>query len=345
MAAKRRAPIDDEDYDEDDYYDEEDYDEDEVEDEGEDDGSQRSSVFTSLPDASQRRAVLVPLILVLFGFGAWLMWKRYGDQVLAGDSFRFDPYKIHYTDPPKSLASRNILEEVVQIGSLDAVELHQPELVLQVVNAFELHPWVKRVVRVRKRYPPKMSVEVSYRSAVAMVALPPRKGRYFLQPIDEEAVILPDEDFNGEQARNYPRIDLGRGCQGIPDGAGWGDPVVIDAARIAKLLYHDWEELGEVLYEIRLGTQPLSASSSADFDIRGRPGTPHEGLLFHWGRAPGNEQVGEPNAESKLANLRRWVTDAKLATHPVRREIDLRKTFSGVRTGEKPAPVPSTELH
>lgn len=302
-------------------------DEEEYEDEYEEE-YEGGSFVDRFASASWRTAIVVPLILILFAFGSWMIWKKYRDQVLDHSSYSLDPTNITYTAPPEWIQG-DILEDVVKLGSLEKKRIHDTGLTVQVASAFEHHPCVKRVERVRISYPAKLNVELTYREPVAMVALPdddPTDGDAWILPIDSEAVLLRTSDFTPTLAQSFPRIDVGNTEPSGPEGSSWGDEAVADAAKIAELLYKDWSSLKEVLYQVELSSQSTSTARAGDFDIRGRPnlGPDPPGLLIHWGRAPGKEQVGEPTAKAKLEKLKQWVNEAKLNGRLPIGEIDLR---------------------
>lgn len=284
------------------------------------------SLADRFSQASWRRALLVPLILVLFGFGTWFAWKKYKDEVLNHPSYALDPTAIQYTPPPEWL-KRDILKEVVELGSLESRKIHETDLTVHVRNAFVHHPWIREVERIRIFHPANLEAVLVYRDPVAMVALPdydPDDGEAWILPIDSEATLLPAEDFTPEFAQKFPRIDVGNTVPSGPVGSAWGDEMVADAAKIAELLYKDWEQLRDVLYQVERSSLDTSTSNAADFDIRSRPGKDGVGLIVRWGRAPGKEQVGEPTATAKLAELKKWVSDAKLTGQIPRVPIDLR---------------------
>jgi hypothetical protein len=292
------------------------------------DNEQRVQGATRLADrllpAAWRRIVVAPLMLLLFVLGAWLMWRRFGDQVLRHPTFQLDPSAIHFTPQPPWLL-QDILPEVVRIGSLEAMQLQETSLTVQVASAFELHPWVRRVERVRKKYPAGVDVELTYRQPVGMVMVPEGK----LQPVDGEGVALPGVGYiTAEYAREFPRIFVGQSLPSGPLGAAWGDPLVADAAKLAQFLHGEWETLKDSLYQIQLAgpASPLTTTSMRpEFDILGRPELGREpGLLIHWGRAPGQELAGEPNAAGKLAEIKDWLQEARAAGVPPLGVIDLR---------------------
>ena len=94
-------------------------------------------------------------------------------------------------------------------------------------------------------------------------------------PIDADAFLLPPEDFVDAQSRelrpefekSFPRINVGGTGPVGADGTSWGDPLVEDAAKLAELLYEDWNSLHAVLYQIERSSQPTSNSISPDFAV------------------------------------------------------------------------------
>lgn len=336
--ARRRD--DDEDFEEeyeDDAYEEDEYEDDEYEDEYEDE-HERTSFLSNIASPSFRRAILIPLILILFGFGAWSLWKKYREEVLNHPSYVLDPNSIQFTDPPEWVHG-DVLAEVIRDGSLEQQKIHKPDLTVRVVNAFELHPWVKRVERMWPSHnPAKLIVELAYRKPIAMVALPdpdPTDNEAWLQPVDADGVLLPTAGFTAEYAETFPRIDVGETEPSGPPGTGWGDDRVSDAAKIAEVLSPDWEELKDVLYQIEVSSQQFAMADAFDFDIRGKPadfdirgrpdlGPDPPGLIIRWGRAPGREQTGEPPAKAKLQKLKEWVNESLMNNQLPVGEIDVR---------------------
>ena len=310
---------------------EEELDESEYEEEYEEE-LEEGSLIDSLSASSWRRAAIVPLILILFAVAIGMMWKRYRDDVAVSAAYRLSTENIRYTHPPEWI-ERDILTEVFRLGGLDSKGILDEGVTVQVASAFELHPWVKEVERVRIAYPAKLQVELAYRAPIAMVLLPddPNDDRGpRMLPIDANAVQLPCEDFNEEFANeNFPRIDVGNTYPTGPVGTNWGDDVVAKAAKIAEVLHEDWESLKDVLHRVERSSVPTSMTDQPDFDIRGLPladGSP--GLIVHWGRAPGDELAIEPSAKMKLKRLQQWINDIKVTGVLPAQEIDLRTNRS-----------------
>lgn len=324
--AARRSPDDEDEY------------EYEFEDEDEYEDAPEVTRFEEL-----RRWATIPLILILFGFGVWFLWQRHGENVLSHASYRLDPQKISHTPAPEWLHV-DILDEVIRDGSLEEIDLHQPDVTVRVRGAFELHRWVKHVEHAYKEYPAGMDVGLEYRTPVGMVVLPivaapgddPDQSRAYMQPIDNEATILDGRDVVQHDAtgklvaesraflNQFPRIDIGQPTTEEEVGRIWSEPAIVDAAKLAELLCPDWTTLKEYLFQIQLSSKPTSTTATPDFDILGRPElgiTP--GLVIHWGRAPGKELAGEPTAKAKLVQLKELLNSAS-SEHPLLGEFDLR---------------------
>ena len=108
------------------------------------------SLVDAFASASWRRMIVLPLILILFTFGIWFLWKRNRERVFGHSSYQLMADNIEYTLPPEWIAdNRDVLSEVMKIGSLEAKRISDAEVTVQVAGAFEHHPWVKEVDRVR----------------------------------------------------------------------------------------------------------------------------------------------------------------------------------------------------
>ena len=99
------------------------------------------SIADAFASSSWRRVVVVPLILILFCFGIWMLWKRNRDNVFSHSSYKLVTENISYTLPPDWI-ERDILGEVLKLGSLDGLGIHDDGVTVQVAGAFGHHPWV-----------------------------------------------------------------------------------------------------------------------------------------------------------------------------------------------------------
>jgi hypothetical protein len=183
--------------------------------------------------------------------------------------------------------------EALRDASLDGgLPLDDPELARRLARAFDMHPWVRDVVKVTLRHPAAAVVEVRCREPVAMVGVPGG-----LLAVDAEGVVLPSDDFTAESAARYPKV---AGVASGPLGAvgfPWGDPLVEEAAALTAVVGPEWQALG--LVECR----PVETGGVRQWELVG------EGdLIIRYGSAPGHEQPGESTAAMKAARLRALTT-------------------------------------
>jgi hypothetical protein len=243
---------------------------------------------------SRHRAGIGGLLVVAAAFAAgWAIWSQVGDRVRADAAYTLLPEAIELRGAAAWVPAA-LKAEALRNASLDIpLPLDDPELPRRLARAFDMHPWVKRVVGVELRNPPAAVVEIQCREPVAMVAVPGG-----LLAVDAEGVVLPSADFTAEAAARYPRISgVASGPQG-PEGSSWGDPVVEEGAALAAAIGPEWRSLG-------LETcRPVRERGVRMWELVG-PG----GLTILFGSAPGRETADEPTAARKIAGLEAAVKD------------------------------------
>jgi hypothetical protein len=267
----------------------------------------------------EHRAGLAATAVVVAALAlAWAVWTRVADTARARADAVLRPEAVELIGQAPWVRC-DLREEALRNASLDGgLPLDDPELPRRLARAFDMHPWVSRVVAVKLRHPAAATVEVACREPVAMVAV---KGG--LLAVDAEGVVLPSADFSAESAARYPRITGVNSSPQGPEGSSWGDPVVEEAAAVAVAIGPEWEPLG--LTECR----PVVGVGPRKWELVG-PST--RSILF--GSAPGREPAGEPSAAAKLARLRR------LAAQPAAEgKVDLTTPAQG-EDGEAAATAP-----
>ena len=225
--------------------------------------------------------------------GGLFLWSRVGDDVRSDAGYVLEPAAIEVTGIAPWVHS-DLKMEALRNASLDGrLPLDDPELPRRLGRAFDMHPWVRQVVRVTPSHPARVVVEVECREPVAMVGV---KGG--LLAIDAEATVLPSADFTAEAASRYPRISGVISSPQGPEGTPWGDPLVEEAAALAAAIAPEWNELGliECRPEVEQGRRHWLL-------VRDGGGT------IRFGSAPGREAAGEPVAAAKVARLRSLVAD------------------------------------
>ena len=192
----------------------------------------------------------------------------------------------------------NFLEQILDRAGLpEEVSVLDDGLTRQVVDAFQLDPWVADVVKVQiKSMPAELEMTLQYRWPVAMVAV--KQGMY---PIDAEGVLLPPAYFSVADTKRFLVIHNVRSTPQGPEGTQWGDDALTGAANIAEALADHWKNLGIV--EIH-----VPQIKSADVEI--------EDLIYEmvtvggskiiWGRAPGSDHPGELQTAQKLGRLEKY---------------------------------------
>ncbi len=274
-----------------------------------------------------RGLVLTAAIVVAAIGGAVYAWQRWGAAGLQTEDYVVTPERMRVSPPPEWIHA-DVKAEALRSAAITRLDLRDRNLVGQVAAAFALHPWVAKVVRVEKRYPAAVTVELAYRRPVAAVEVADR-GEAGLVFIDEHSVILPSDDFAQVQGKDYLRI-AGRGeTTASVYGTPWGSERIAGAARLAAVWGRRWQPLE--LYRID-AAQTLNGELLYELQTR-------RGVRAIWGPAPGSESAREPSAEQKIAALEQYVSDKG----PLEREggsavIDLRELAgAAASTAAKPA--------
>jgi hypothetical protein len=283
-----------------------------------------------------RTAIVLVLLVGLFGGGAWLAWIKLKDRILP--AYLIGPEQVEVTPQPPWIQQSDVRAEVFHSSSLDGqLALMDDDLIERISNGFARHPWVSKVEHVTKNYG-GVKVELVYRKPVCMVEL--RGGG--LVPVDAEAMLLPIGDFTQTEAAGYPRLlGVDREPPGLA-GSRWGDARVIGAAEIAAVLIDLWEPM-RLHYMQALAADPTafvpgganpqttpegSAGRLAEpfFVITTHSGT-HSGTRILWGYAPGANALGELPAAEKVARLKRYFAKNDTLDGPQgsQQELDIRK--------------------
>jgi hypothetical protein len=246
----------------------------------------------------RRPLVLVVALVAAAVGGAFYARHRWPELLTIGRQHRMSAEAIDVTPQPRWIAT-DVKAEVIESAGLAELDLLDRELTARVAQAFAAHTWVAEVRRVVKQAGPRVVVELAYRRPVAMVEVV-SAGRPGLLPLDEQAVLLPPEDFSPNEARDYLRIQVADSKPAGPVGTPWGDPRITGAVHIAAAWREKpWKSLG--LYRIETdAAAPASPARPApiEYVLQSR-----EGRRILWGRAPGEEQSGEATTSQKIARL------------------------------------------
>jgi len=235
-----------------------------------------------------RAGLAATLVLAAIAAAVLYGWQNLGGRVRSAADQVLHPEAISVEGIAPWVRDDLRLEALRDASLADGVPLDDPELARRLARAFDMHPWVRRVVAVELLHPAAAIVEIECREPVATVAW--QDG---LLAVDAEGVVLPSADFTAADAAGYPRVTgIGSSPQGA-EGSPWGDAAVAEAAAVAAVLGPDWEALR--LVELR----PVR-----ERDVRLWELVSSDGGRILFGSAPGREAAGEPPAAAKIARLR-----------------------------------------
>lgn len=261
---------------------------------------------TRRPRVQLRPRVWLSLVgLLVAGYGAHALWHRAVQSVSQHEQYALKPENIHITPPPPWIRS-DVKADVVRSAGLElglTLLDDGPTFARRIHDAFELHPWVASVQRIRRRLPSSLDVELTYRRPVAAVESSEGDGVAFL-PVDGTAVRLPENDLTDVERRYLPRISgiVGR----PPTGSVWDDLRVVEGVQLAVALSDVWQQLR--LVEIKADdVRPTDHVEQRPYayNIITSGGT-----RIRWGAPPGREAAaGESTFAEKLARLMQYATE------------------------------------
>jgi cell division septal protein FtsQ len=228
---------------------------------------------------------MLALALCAAAYGVWLSLEG---RIRSAPQYQLDESQIRVTPPPEWIRTDVRAEALQMAGIHGPLSILQDDLLVRIQQAFAQHAWVARVVRVTRRLPPQVIVELEYRRPVLMVEVPGG-----LLAVDVEAVPLPSEDFTPEDVGRYPRLGGVRPATEGPLGTVWNDPQVAAAAQIGAALVDDWQVL-DLWRILPLEGGPLETQQAPQFELRTR-----DGQRIIWGSGSAE------SARQKAARLRR----------------------------------------
>ena len=239
-------------------------------------------------------AVLWPVLLIVGGYAAWHRW---GAVHVAGKYSGIDPTLIQVTDPPAHVRT-NVVLTVYRDTAMEGLSILDRQATAKIASAFSMHPWVRKVIGVRKLPGGKIDVRLEYRTPVAMVHVykpnDPDNRSYFF-PVDGEGVLLPGNEFAEAETRNYIYIEVPDVYTSNAVGTPFGDATVEAASALASILSPYREQ-----------TQIRSIGVHGDprqTEVLQMELTMQSGARMTWGSPPGNEVPGEPTVQMKLKSL------------------------------------------
>jgi hypothetical protein len=248
-----------------------------------------------------RRLIKAPAMLsflwpAILGFGGYFAWRHWGAEHVAKQYFAVDPTLIEITTPPPFIHS-DIVQTVYQDTAMEGLSLLDHQATAKIASAFSTHPWVRRVVSVRKLPGGAVDVRVHYRKPVAMVRvrLPDsKKDNYGFFPVDESGIVLPPTDFSSAQTWEFIHINVPEAYATGGAGSAFGDARVEAAAQLAAFLA-PYRELAGIA-SIGVYGDPRVSPPQLEITTKDRQRLP-------WGSAPGMETKGELSSAMRLKML------------------------------------------
>lgn len=251
------------------------------------------------------RLLAAALLLAAIASGGYALWRAVRPQVLAGPQFIVTAAAVSVTPPPPWIRS-DVKEDVVRdINLAGPISVLDEDLGERFYEAFAAQPWVAKVVRVLKRPPAGVDVEVVYRKPVLMVKVPDG-----LLPVDGDAVQLPTADFSPLEASHYPRLVEIEGVMPPPSGTRWSERRVVAAAALAAVLVDAWQELGLHYLAVAPESAGLPAGSF-EFELFTKGGT-----RVAWGLSPAGDDEGRAASADKLSRLRHYASEHGTLDNP-----------------------------
>jgi hypothetical protein len=238
------------------------------------------------------------VVLVLGGIASYFLFPKaleWLPDLSHRPEYVLKPDDIRFTDAPPWVP-RTFLRQVVRGGELpNELSMLDAQLVDDVAAAFQKHPWVERVVSVRKEFPHRVTVVLEYRKPAAFVVTSAERFA-----IDKNAVLLPPPDLPPAEDE-FPMIVNAHSSPPTEAGNTWHDRTIEDAAKIADALGPSWKKLQ--LQSIEIPAAPENAKpEDLIYALRTTGGS-----RIIWGRAPGGDHPGELTAEQKIGRMEEYL--------------------------------------
>lgn len=245
-------------------------------------------------------AMLFRMSLIAGLFALWPYAIQKLPSLSTRPEYRISFAKIQLIPAPEHPVPANLVEQVAnQSGLPQELSILSETLTEDLAQAFRRHPWVSKVIRVRKSFPPAIMVEVEYRQPVVMAQI--QGGRV---PIDAHGVILPTGDFSASDTNRFPLVQNVESKPKIRPGSVWKDPGILAAARLAQHLSDRWTKLKLASISISRVDNPATDPNDVVLELIGNGGS-----RIVWGRPPGNDHPGELEAEQKVGRLEKYLVD------------------------------------
>ncbi len=241
------------------------------------------------------------LVAAFVAAGGWLALAAARDQAVKIEDFQISPGNLDFISKPEWVTGP-IERQLRSFSTPDAkISLLDSDAAKRIAAALSANPWIKKVESIEKDFPATVRAKVELREPAAYVL---RGSRYYL--VDGVGTRLPGE-YASRRETGLDDLLLIVYVRSTPPPAGktWGDPAVVEAAKLASYL-KDHEDL---VKRARIG-----AIDSSNFGGRRSPRESEIVLLtsdhtkIYWGRGVDTANYTELSPERKIENLERVMT-------------------------------------
>jgi len=234
---------------------------------------------------------------LLIGLGVAALWGAGAAREHVGRMPRFRVYPSRF----RAKAPAWCAEDLATVAfPRQSYSIFDPALTREVAAAYARCPWVGSVLKVEKRFPNELRVELELRQPAAFVRLPGAS-----HAIDAQAIRLPLAYHKWDHGGSPLPLVFGVRSDPPPAGTRWADRRVTAAASVLTTLAGDRSVLEQIhvidVANLEGGVDPLR--SEIQLFTRQR-------VRINWGRPPDTRKFGEPPGHVKLARLRRFLAQA-----------------------------------
>ena len=262
--------------------------------------SQSTSAGSSFIQWFFQPAMLFRMALLAGLFALWPYAAQKLPPLGARPEYRILFSQIQIIPAPEHPVPENLLEQVAELSAMPReLSVLSDSLTVDVAKAFRRHPWVSKVIRVRKSFPAAITVELEYRKPVVMAQV--QGGRI---PVDSQGIILPTADFSVSDTNQFPLIQNVASKPKARPGNVWNDPAILAAARLASVLGEHWKPLKLEAILVPKIANPSIDPNDVILELVGLGGS-----KIIWGRPPGSDHPGELEATQKIRRLEKYLAD------------------------------------
>ena len=205
---------------------------------------------------TQRKIEIQILLALLFAFALRETWLGIKEKLDSDERYLIGLKDIIVLSPPQWVPPTLVKEAIQSDSKLQGKPLTilDKNLGNDLYRAFLLHPWVRNVRSIQLDYPPRVLVDLEFRTPIAIVetgsTVEGEKVKSDIFQIDADGYLLPTDYLKAFLSSDKTTVHdylWILGADSTPVGAcgqSWGDPVLDEAALLAEFLHEDISSLG-----------------------------------------------------------------------------------------------------